>query len=309
MSTLFKVLNRLSLWIRNQPVLAVASTFSVAIFLGVLITSLSKPKTPAKAVTNDSQSIVYQAIHSPDDIVALDSSFVRPVAYTQVVSLGGLEVNTKKQKFIDMLMPAILLSKQKIAAKHLRVLALSEQEESISDKDKAWLEAQYQAYKAKDSNDLLSKLQSHPNSIVLAQAAIETGWGTSRFFLEANNIFGVWSFNPKEPRIAASESRDGTTIYVKKYGSLIEAVDDYFLVIARGTPYSRFREARLTSQDPIALVGYLDKYSEIGDEYVKRLRTVIRYNNMQRYDDYQLGSLQQQAHQLSDRTQEALAHR
>ena len=61
------------------------------------------------------------------------------------------------------------------------------------------------------------RLKTHPTSIVLAQAAIESGWGSSRFYKEANNVFGVWSYSENEPRIKAMEDREGKSVYVKKY--------------------------------------------------------------------------------------------
>jgi uncharacterized FlgJ-related protein len=68
---------------------------------------------------------------------------------------------------------------------------------------------------------------------------------------------------------------------------LIEAVDDYFITIGRG-PYTSFRKHRATSSDVKNLVTHLDTYSEISDEYVERLHSVIDTNKLQKYDDYVL---------------------
>ncbi len=74
-------------------------------------------------------------------------------------------------------------------------------------------------------------MKTHPVSIVLAQAAIESAWGESRFFKKGNNIFGMWSYNRKEPRMRARETRNGKPVYLKKYRSLSDAIDDYFVTM------------------------------------------------------------------------------
>lgn len=272
---------------------------TVAVLVVLLLLTLSLTQLPdsdtASSAKQSEQAaakpaiapITYKPIHSPADIEALTPPHIKPVAYTQVSTLANLEVKTKKQKFFDMILPAVLISKERLAEKREKLEQISAAEQP-SPEQQQWLEQQKKRLKAKDISELRSKLAVHPTSIILAQAAIETGWGTSRFFLQGNNIFGVWSFNSKEPRMRASQSRDGKAIYVKKYASLIEAVDDYFITIARGGPYRKFRQARAHSQDALELIQHLDKYSEIGEEYVRRLRSVIVSNKMQRFDDYQL---------------------
>jgi len=122
---------------------------------------------------------------------------------------------------------------------------------------------------------------------MLAQAALETGWGSSRFFIAANNVFGVWSFDSNESRIRALETRDGTPVYVKKYGDLSSSIIDYYKVIAKG-PYDEYRQARKRTNDPYVLVEYLFRYSELGQEYINRLKTVMRKSNLVKYNSYQL---------------------
>lgn len=268
------------------------STIAVLIVLAALTAMLTQLAPEPLAVSGWSEkAITYKPIQTPDDIEALTPPLIKPVAYTQVSSLATLPVSDKKQKFFDMILPAVLISKARLRQKRERLQRISSSA-TVSAEDQQWLNAQFKKYRATDIQQLGSKLKAHPNSIILAQAALETGWGTSRFFLKGNNIFGVWSFNPAEPRMKASEDRDGEAIYVKRYGSLIEAVDDYFVTIARNSPYKAFRQARLKTQDPLELIRYLDSYSEIGDEYVKRLRSLIERNDMRRFDSYKLQTTQ-----------------
>jgi len=244
--------------------------------------------TAATSFANQ-QAIVYKPITQISDIEHIASPEVKPVAYTSVISLADLDVKTKKQQFFNMLLPSVLISKQRLAEKSAKVTTLLDKPE-LTQTEQNWLEQQLQKYRAKTPDELIFKLKPHANSIVLAQAAIESGWGTSRFFLKANNAFGVWSYNQNEPRLQAGETRGSKKIFVKKYESLTGSIDDYFTTLARG-PYQQFRELRATGSDPITLVGSLNKYSEIGDEYVKRLRSVIRYNKLERFDSYQLAGL------------------
>jgi Bax protein len=133
-------------------------------------------------------------------------------------------------------------------------------------------------YKAKSDTELLRKLKPHPKSIAIAQAAMESSWATSRFFREAYNIFGVWSFDEDEPRIAALKKRGDKTIWVKEYSSVKESVSDYYRTIARNDAYKEFRVLKMKTDDPFALVKKLDRYSEKGAEYGHELTAIIKFN-------------------------------
>jgi Bax protein len=146
------------------------------------------------------------------------------------------------------------------------------------------LAAMREEYRAATDKDLLGALKPHPVSIVPAQAAMESAWATSRFFVEANNVFGVWSFDPDEPRIAAAEKRGDKTVYVKQYRSLEASIRDYYRTLARGEKFAKFRALRLTTDDPFKLVAKLDDYSEKGALYGEELAAIIRRNEFQQHD-------------------------
>ena len=139
-------------------------------------------------------------------------------------------------------------------------------------------------YNAKTDQLLLNALKPHPISILLAQAAAESAWLTSRFTKEANNIFGVWSFNKNEPRIAASGLRGDKTIYLKKYKNLKDAVKDYYKNLGKTWAYAEFRKQRMLTSNPYVLSDYLTSYSEKKGEYTKLLRSMIKYNKFDQYD-------------------------
>ena len=140
--------------------------------------------------------------------------------------------------------------------------------------------------KVKDMTDakLLERLKPPPVSITLAQAAMESGWGTSRFFREANNVFGIWAYGKNTPRIAAKKKRNGKTIWVKQYNSLEESIRDYYSNIGRSFAFEKFRKLNIETQDPYKLVKELSFYSEKREKYTKELAQIIRFNNFIKYD-------------------------
>mgnify|MGYP001977082556 CR=1 FL=1 len=215
------------------------------------------------------------------------SEAVEPYIYKSAIDLSRLGVQNKKQAFINLMLPSILIAKHEIEQERIAVLELVNKTEALSGSEENYLNDLKKAYKCSTNTDLLSRLRTHPTSIVIAQAAIESGWGTSRFYREANNIFGVWSYSKNEARIKASENRDGKSVYVKKYDSLPKSIASYFKTIARG-PYSGFRTNREKTSDVFVLISHLKVYSELREEYVRRLEELIRYNKLEQYDRYVL---------------------
>lgn len=218
-----------------------------------------------------------------DDIVSLDDSLVSPFLYRDIPHLSQLPVKESKEKFIAIVLPAILVAKYHLDSIHIKVNDLLENQK-WSQEDSAFYRQLVNRFKAKDINDLLVRSKTHPNSIVLAQAAVESGWGSSRFFKEGNNLFGIWSYNKKEPRIAAKES----DVFLRKYDDISQSVTDYFITIGRARAYSKFRETRAESNDVYELLPYLNKYSERGVAYTRQLKKLIDQNNFEKYDRYKI---------------------
>lgn len=198
----------------------------------------------------------------------------------------NISVEEKKRRFKALLVPAVQKVYQELMQNYRKVAQNIEEKRDINS-----TEALKIKYGATSDSDLLARLKPHPVSIVLAQAALESSWATSRFFLQANNPFGMWSTNPKEPRIAATVKRGGTrTIWLKKFTTLDDAIRAYYETIARARAYKKFRTLRMLSNNPYKSTEGLDKYSEMGEAYTKELNKVIRYNNFTLYDTIQLPS-------------------
>ncbi len=191
----------------------------------------------------------------------------------------GMTVEEKKKRFRALLVPPTLKVHKELQEQFERVsgwLANGENAEKIA--------ALKTEYRAENDQELLAALKPHPPSIVLAQAAMESAWGTSRFFVKAYNVFGVWSFDSNEPRIAAGEQRGEKTIWLKKYPDVEASVRDNYRVLARSAAFKEFRELRMASTNPYELVKKLDKYSEKGHEYGEELASMISFNKFSEYD-------------------------
>lgn len=193
---------------------------------------------------------------------------------------SALSVSERKREFSNLVIPAI----DKVYAE------LEEQYNEISKNitNKAYKKKILQLkkmYKVESDEDLLMALKPHPKSIAIAQAAMESAWAESRFFKEANNLYGIWSVNKKGPRIAASEQRGERVIWLKKYPSIEDSVRDYYRTLARSKAYRDFRELKMQTDDPFLLVEKLEKYSEIGEKYGEDLTKIIRYNKLYLYDE------------------------
>lgn len=221
--------------------------------------------------------------------IKIDSTVVTPVIYNNIPDLNSLPVETKKERFVEIFLPAILIAKFELS-QDLKKVDLIDEKLYPTRYDTEYLEEMKRKYKTSDLATLRARLNTHPTSIVLAQAALESGWGTSRIFREANNVFGVWSFNKKEPRIRAYNEPEGGRIYLRKYSSVTESIEDYFRTIGTSRSFKRFRDTRLVNDDPLKLVTHLKLYSEQREQYTKKLQNVIKTNNFERFDNYELNS-------------------
>jgi Bax protein len=249
-------------------------------FVVLLMASLSLSCTNVSHV-----KVVRLPLKTPADIRPVNDSLVVPYVYTNVVSLNKLPGKEKKEKFFHMLLPAVLAAKAEMDLNRKRVEFIAKKHQP-SPVELHLLDSLKQKYKAVSVDQLIQRLHSAPVSIVLAQAAIESGWGSSRFFIKANNPFGIWSFDTTHNRIEASSNRNGKKIYLRKFDDLEEAIDEYFVMMATRRPFARFQQACLTIKDPFKLIPFLGAYSERGPDYIRDLAKMIRTNHLEKYDHY-----------------------
>ena len=255
----------------------------VVIIAGILFLSKEVDKTVLV--------IDHVTVEKIEDIKPIDDSLVVPVLYNDVNLLTTLRTDLRKTRFIDIILPAVLIYRHNLSLQQKRVESLKEKASySIkwSANDSLFMTDLYSKYKTKNFEELLKRMTPHPISLTLAQAAVESGWGSSRFFKDGNNVFGIWSFNRSDERMIASQSRDGKSIYLRKYDDLLGSVEDYHLILARNSQYSEFRDCVHRENNVFELIWYLRAYSERKDQYVIMLRNIIVANHMIKYDNYRL---------------------
>lgn len=202
------------------------------------------------------------------------------------IDLRKIPSEKRKDVFVKLLLPSIEVVQQEVLNNREIVKKLKVKKE-LTEKEKIYAEKLFKKYRTEygNWNELESKMIVYPASLILTQGAIESAWGTSRFFREANNAFGVWSTNPNEPRIAAKGSRGNFTPHLKKYDTLKDTVEDITLIISRSSAYTGARKMIWEGKSPYEIAGGLTKYSEEGKEYVRKVRSALKYNNFHEYDN------------------------
>lgn len=206
-------------------------------------------------------------------------SIVYWYSFQRQVTLPEMTVQEKKERFRDLVVPAVNKVHKDLMKQYRNTSDLLQSGGSAKKIEKLKKE-----YGVTSDEQLLMALKPHHRSITIAQAAMESSWATSRIFLEANNMFGVWSFDENEPRLAALQKREGKTVWVKKYPSIDASIRDYYRTLARGDAFKDFRMLKMKTSDPYKLVTKLDRYSEKGGAYGEELATIIRVNNFDTYD-------------------------
>ncbi len=231
--------------------------------------------------------VIEKKIATPENIVPIRDSLVVPYVYTRAVALDRLPVTEKKQKFFDMLLPSVLVAKTNLDLTRKKVEALA-LKTAMTPADTNFLLPLMKKYHTHDIHELIKRLQTFPVSIILAQAAIESGWGSSRFFLQGNNLFGMWSFDTTENRMPSLSHRNGKRIYLQKFDNLEQSIEAYFFMLNTRSPFATFRNLRDKTENPFVLIDSLKVYSERGSRYTNDLAQMIRVNHLRKYDHYRI---------------------
>ena len=223
------------------------------------------------------------------------NKLVKPVALDSFPREIKMIEDTKKRKefFIQIVLPLVLQENNNIRLDRKRLFSIINKNNNTNP-EKKWLDKKYKQYgiPSKDLSTLKVRMDVVPVSLALAQAAKETGWGTSRFAQEGNALFGQWTWSgeglkPKE----ADESKGHK---VMKFNVLQASVRAYQRNLNTHKTYKEFRLARAQLRDAgkpldsMILSQYLDEYAETGKEYVKILQKIIEQNNLKDFDNAKL---------------------
>jgi Bax protein len=125
-------------------------------------------------------------------------------------------------------------------------------------------------------------------SLVIAQAAAESGWGTSQLCTKANNLFGMTSVLAPNSKESYTYKVGNRTVVMRRYPNLLKSIEHYFFVIAIAKSYENFREKRWQGCHLNKLIAELTSYSEQKSYYGNFLRGIISQNELKRYDIYQI---------------------
>ncbi len=258
---------------------------------------------------------VFKFDETPNDLVRLSAStieqlfkdtgynlknvrktkLVKPISLSLLPKEIKLIENTKRKKnlFIKIILPLILEENNRIKLDRRKLFVILNKNNNTN-AEKRWLNEKFKQYGVidKDLSTLKIRMDVVPVSLCIAQSAKETGWGTSRFALEGNALFGQWTWSGEGIKPAAADN--DATHKVMKFNILKSSVRAYQRNLNTHSGYSQFRLARAELRDnkknldSLILANYLDKYAETGKEYVKIIKKIIIQNNLTDFDDVKL---------------------
>lgn len=213
------------------------------------------------------------------------------------------EVAHKKAVFFKSVLPLVLQVNEDLLDDRRRILEIADQRDAgrkVRAEDRLWLAMMSDRYETErgDLKTLLRRVDVIPPSLAMAQAAKESGWGTSRFAQQGNALFGQWTWS-EEHGIEPKDRDADKDHLVRQFDTLIESVRAYMRNLNTHRAYRELRSLRAGMRergeplDGRKLAVGLKSYSELGMEYVQRIRTMISYNRLSQFDDARLAATPQ----------------
>jgi Bax protein len=223
------------------------------------------------------------------------NKLVKPVSLSLLPKEIKMIENVQKRKdlFIQIILPLVIKENNNIRLDRKKLFSILNKSKNTRI-EKVWLLKKFKQYGVvnKDLSTLKVRMDEVPISIAIAQAAKETGWGTSRFALEGNALFGQWTWSGEGIKPAGAD--DDSTHKVMKFKVLQASVKAYQRNLNTHNSYKEFRSARAELRDQgkkldsMILSKYLDRYAETGKKYVKILQLIIKQNQLTDFDDAKL---------------------
>ncbi len=199
----------------------------------------------------------------------------------------------RKKLFIKIVLPLIIEENLKIRFDRKKLFEILNKN-NTTQRDKAWLNLKFKQYgiKNKDFSKLKIRMDEIPVSLAIAQAAKETGWGSSRFAQEGNALFGQWTWSGEG--IKPLDLEKDKKHKVAKFKILKASVRAYKRNLNTHSSYKKFRIERAIQRDndekldSLKLVNFLEKYAETGKEYTEVLKKIIKQNSLTDFDDVEI---------------------
>lgn len=292
------------------PLLAVAITLTVAAWIllrpatypageGLSLEGIKVPLRPIKVGTSRQLDTLFLEMdyHWPprsNEIPAIEVDHFPP-------RLASQSVRLKKSLFFRGLLPIVVAENERLRRLRASLLTIFSQGQ-LNPEESAWQTVEQIAARFNlegDWNDdalrqqLLTRVDVVPLALVLAQAANESAWGTSRFAREGNNLFGQWTWDASKGLIP-KDRVEGGKYFVRKFANLRASVRSYLHNINVGHAYELLRERRRelreagTPLDGLILAEGLTRYSQRGEAYVEEIQNMIRGNRLHQLGRFQL---------------------
>ena len=199
------------------------------------------------------------------------------------------DTKTKRELFIKIVLPLILHENEKIIDDRKKLFKILGKNFN-SPGEKVWLNRRFKEYKIEDKDfaELKMRMDIIPVSIALAQAANESGWGTSRFALEGNALFGQWTWSKKG--ISPKNKDPDQNHKILQFQILKASVRAYKNNLNTHNAYKEFREVRAklrqsgTTITGLALIKYLKRYASIGEKYTELIEGIMVQNSLTDFD-------------------------
>jgi len=252
-----------------------------------------QPKDSIRLSASTIEELFKSTNYSLDDV--RKNKLVKPISLTLLPAEITKIENVKKRKdlFIQIILPLVIAENNNIKLDRKKLFTILNKNKN-STAEQNWLNSKFKQYGviSKDLPTLKVRMDEIPTSMIIAQAAKETGWGTSRFAQEGNALFGQWTWSGEGIKPANADK--DTTHKIMKFNVLQASVKAYQRNLNTHSSYRDFRSARAEMRDngekldSTALTEHLDSYAETGKEYVKTLQKIIRQNNLEDFDDAKL---------------------
>jgi len=217
--------------------------------------------------------------------------------------MASLDMATQKKAFLHVLLPTAMIALAEVEAERTaleKILAKLAQPPrrftfapesdkhgllaGLSRNELDFLQDLCKKYRVYGVADLRRRISPVPVSLIMAQGALESSWGSSRFALEGNNLFGVRTWRKGGIMSAGQELEDGKSLSYATYASLLDSVRAYILMLNRVPAYHALREIREETSDSLVMANGLLRYSERGSDYIADLTQLIKNNGLQSYD-------------------------
>ena len=236
---------------------------------------LSNPKFKIEEIKQNN-IIPYVAISKlPDDLKKIKS------------------IKSRKELFIKITLPLIVKENDKLTKLNRKIKKIKSSLDIISRDEALWVKELMLEYEANSLDNLIIKVDSIPVSLALAQAVIESGWGTSRFAYEGNALFGQYIWDSQTSGIVPNERETNAKYKIKSFDTLRESVASYMKNLNTNFHYNEFRLNRFIlrsnniSLDGALLAEYLYNYS-IEEDYINKIKEIIQTNNFNDFENIKI---------------------